>query len=171
MMVYKLAYVAIKRFVVTQEVKGIFSRPALKSLCEKDWLKFAELVIASLFDLWVIEYFFLYFFVIQLCDVISKWEQAMRQSQGRLDTSRVIKLSYKNRWLLMAVHSKRIFVWPELAFPKNTIVLSNVPGWRRRWTGSWLELHVQSIRFCTICKRRSCKRERKYGFVQCFVFF
>ncbi|CAH3122183.1 unnamed protein product [Porites lobata] len=34
---------------------------------------------------------------VKLCDVISKWEQAMRQSQGRLDTSRVIKLSYKNR--------------------------------------------------------------------------
>ncbi|XP_044163612.1 pleckstrin homology domain-containing family H member 1-like isoform X1 [Acropora millepora] len=34
---------------------------------------------------------------VKLCDVISKWEQTMRQSQGRLDTSRIIKLSYKNR--------------------------------------------------------------------------
>lgn len=34
---------------------------------------------------------------LQLCDVISKWEQTMRQNQGRLDTSRIIKLSYKNR--------------------------------------------------------------------------
>ncbi|XP_068729703.1 pleckstrin homology domain-containing family H member 1-like isoform X1 [Montipora capricornis] len=34
---------------------------------------------------------------VKLCDVISKWEQAMRQSQGRLDTSRMIKLSYKKR--------------------------------------------------------------------------
>ena len=36
--------------------------------------------------------------LVQLCDVISKWEQAMRsQSQGKLDTSRIIKLTYKNR--------------------------------------------------------------------------
>ncbi|XP_022810522.1 pleckstrin homology domain-containing family H member 2-like isoform X3 [Stylophora pistillata] len=35
---------------------------------------------------------------VKLCDVISKWEQALRsQSQGKLDTSRMIKLTYKNR--------------------------------------------------------------------------
>lgn len=37
---------------------------------------------------------------LQLCDVISKWEQALRsQSQGKLDTSRMIKLTYKNRYV------------------------------------------------------------------------
>ncbi|KAJ7357469.1 Pleckstrin y domain-containing H member 2 [Desmophyllum pertusum] len=44
---------------------------------------------------------------VKLCDVISKWEQAMRsQSQGKLDTSRMIKLSYKNRLHFKSLSSR-----------------------------------------------------------------
>ena len=107
MMIYKLAYVDIKRFVVHPGSEENFLSLWSLSVRKIDWISRNWWL--RPFSLCELEYtFFLYFFVIQLCDVISKWEQAMRQSQGRLDTSRVIKLSYKNRWLLTEAHSKRI---------------------------------------------------------------
>ncbi|XP_020901839.1 pleckstrin homology domain-containing family H member 1 isoform X2 [Exaiptasia diaphana] len=44
---------------------------------------------------------------VKLCDVISKWEQAMRSNcKGRLDTSRIIKLSYKNRLYFKSLQAR-----------------------------------------------------------------
>ena len=40
-------------------------------------------------------------FFLQFCDVISKWEQAMKcLGQGKVEKQRVIKLTYKNRFVL-----------------------------------------------------------------------
>ncbi|XP_031572263.1 pleckstrin homology domain-containing family H member 1-like isoform X2 [Actinia tenebrosa] len=44
---------------------------------------------------------------VKLCDVICKWEQAMRSNcKGRLDSSRVIKLSFKNRLYFKSLSDK-----------------------------------------------------------------
>ena len=44
----------------------------------------------------------------QLCDVISKWEQALRSlGQGRLDSTRIMRLTYKNRWVRPRVQLHR----------------------------------------------------------------
>uniref|UniRef100_A0A1S4KKL1 PlekhH1, putative n=1 Tax=Ixodes scapularis TaxID=6945 RepID=A0A1S4KKL1_IXOSC len=45
--------------------------------------------------------------VVQLCDVISRWEQALREKHlGKFENTRVIKLTYKNRRLLKAETDK-----------------------------------------------------------------
>ncbi|EDO43015.1 predicted protein, partial [Nematostella vectensis] len=44
---------------------------------------------------------------VKLCDVISKWEQAMRSNgQGKLDSKRLIKLTYRNRLYFKSLQDK-----------------------------------------------------------------
>lgn len=44
-------------------------------------------------------FIFIFIFSSQICDVISKWEQALKeQHPGKNEGTRIVRLTYKNRW-------------------------------------------------------------------------
>lgn len=47
------------------------------------------------------------FVCLQICDVISKWEQALKELHpGKNEGTRIVRLTYKNRWDLGSVRFK-----------------------------------------------------------------